>query len=84
MRLVAYRRYPFRYVSDILLGAKRVELPWSNTVSTQSTYTLIASIPVITYQVEKEGFGHLDFVFGLGADTYVNTPIIEKMNELIR
>jgi len=39
---------------------------------------------VMNYQVEKEGFGHLDFVFGLGADTYVNTPIIEKMNELIR
>ena len=49
-----------------------------------TVYTLIASIPVITHQVEKEGFGHLDFVFGLGAETYVNTPIIEKMNELIR
>ena len=50
----------------------------------QGIYILIASIPVMTDKVEKEGFGHLDFVFGLGADTYVNTPIIEKMNELIR
>ena len=36
---------------------------------------------VMNYQVEKEGFGHLDFAFGSGADVYVNRPILQKMNE---
>jgi len=37
---------------------------------------------VMNYQVEKEGFGHLDFVYGIGTKTYVNRPILQKINEL--
>jgi len=38
---------------------------------------------VMNYEVEKEGFGHLDFVvYGIGTKTYVSRPILQKMNEL--
>ena len=36
------------------------------------------------HQVNQKGFGHLDFIFGVGAKNFVNIPVAEMIKSLVK